>query len=227
MSPGAPTRRVAALGVLGSLIGGGLLARAAAPLTQPLPNGASDDQLRFLDEAARWNLPVLGRADAPLSLVLFFDYHCPFCRQLEPELPPLVAANPDLRVMFAEYPVLLPDSAIASRMALAAAAQGRYLPAHNWLFRVQGRYSARMVPDLAAAIGADPGRLAMAMGSPTIARAIRRNLDAGQWLGIDGTPAMLSALGEIEGAVPAPVLQRFVAAMRRAAAAGVTPRRPA
>ena len=227
MSAPAPTRRVVALGMLGSVIGGGLLARAAAPLTQPLPNGASDDQLRFLEEAARWNLPVLGRADAPLTLVLFFDYHCPFCRQLEPELPPLVAANPDLRVLFAEYPVLRPDSAIASRMALAAAAQGRYLPAHDWLFRVQGRYSARMVPELAAAIGADPGRLAMAMESPTIATAIRRNLDAGQWLGIDGTPAMLSALGEIEGAVPAPVLQRFVAAMRRAAAAGVTLGRPA
>lgn len=223
MSAAAPTRRVVALGVLGSVIGGGLLARAAAPPTQPLPNGASADQRRFLEQAARWNLPVLGRADAPLTLVLFFDYHCPFCRQLEPELPPLVAANPDLRVLFAEYPVLRPDSAIASRMALAAAAQGRYLPAHDWLFRVQGRYSARMVPALAAAIGADPSRLALAMDSPAITAQLRRNLDAGQRLGLDGTPVILSALGEIDGAVPGPVLQRFVAAMRRTGA----PARPA
>ena len=223
MSVGAPTRRVVALGVLGSVIGGGLLARAAAPLTQRLPDSATDEQRRFLAEIPRWNLPVLGRADAPLTLVVFFDYHCPFCRELEPELPPLVAANPDLRVLFAEYPVLRPDSAIASRMALAAAAQDRYLAAHYWLFRQTGRYSARMVPELAKAIGADPGRLALAMDSPAIDTALRRNLDAGQWMGIDGTPAMVSALGEIEGAVPAPVLQAFVANLRRAAA----PARPA
>jgi protein-disulfide isomerase len=206
-------RRTFALAVAGAVAGGGVLARAL-PTPRLMPVAASPAEARFLAAVPGWGLPGLGATAAPLHMVNFFDYHCPYCRAMDPYLPALVSANPDLRLMFADYPILAPDSALAAQLALAAARQGRYWAAHQWLMGQGGTYSLQMAAPLAAAIGADPQRLAKDATAPDVIGLLHRSLRAGAALGIDGTPALVSATGLIEGFQGPAALQTLVGRLR-------------
>ena len=208
-------RRGFLLAAAGAMGAGGLLSQAL-PAPRVVPVVASPADARFLAAVPGWGMPRLGAGTAPLMLVTFFDYHCPYCRAMDPYLPALVGANPDLRVLFAEYPILRPDSVIAARLALAAARQGRYWAAHTWLMRVDGTYSGQTALALAAAIGADAERLARDVNSPEVTTLLGRTLAAGPRLGIDGTPALVSARGMLEGFQSPSALQALVGALRGA-----------
>lgn len=217
-------RRGFLLAAGGAMGAGGLLARAL-PAPRMMPVVASPAEQRFLAAVPDWGLPRLGAATAPLILVTFFDYHCPYCRAMDPYLPALVEANPDLRLLFAEYPILQPDSVIAARLALAAARQGRYWAAHTWLMRVDGAYTGQTALALAAAIGVDPERLARDVNAPEVTALLERGLAAGPSLGIDGTPALVSARGLVEGFQSPAALQALVGSLR--GSSGIARLRPA
>ena len=71
-----------------------------------------------------------------VTLVEFSDYACTYCRQSVADVDALIAANPDLKVVMREYPILSPESVDAARMALAAAQQGKYAAFHDAMFRL-------------------------------------------------------------------------------------------
>ncbi len=219
-------RRDFALAVAGAVAGGGVLARAL-PAPRVMPVAASPAEARFLAAVPGWGLPGLGAAAASLRVVNFFDYHCPYCRAMDPYLPALATANPDLRLIFADYPILAPDSAVAAQLALAAARQGHYWAAHQWLMRQEGTYSLQMVAPLVAAIGADPQRLATDATAPEVTALVHRSLRAGAELGIDGTPALVSARGLIEGFQGPAALQALVGRLRGDGTPRVVPLQPA
>ncbi len=206
-------RRGFVMTAAGAVVGGGLLAHGL-PAPRVMPVAASAAEAQFLAAAPGWGLPQLGAPTAPLILVDFFDYHCPYCRAMDPYLPALIKANPDVRLLFAEYPILRPDFAVAARLALAAARQGRYWDAHVWLMRVDGTYTAQTALELATAIGADPERLARDMTAPDVTALLNRGLGAGARLGIDGTPALISARGLIEGFQSPAALQALIGRLR-------------
>ncbi len=79
---------------------------------------------------------VLGNPAGTVTLVEFSDYACTYCRQSLPEVDALIAANPDLKVVIREYPILMPESIDAARMALAAAQQGKYRRFHDAMYRL-------------------------------------------------------------------------------------------
>src|SRR5690606_3329499 len=79
---------------------------------------------------------VLGNPRGSVTLVEFSDYACTYCRQSANDVAALVAADPSLRVVIREYPILAPESVDAARMALAAAQQGRYASFHDAMFRL-------------------------------------------------------------------------------------------
>src|SRR5918993_317899 len=79
---------------------------------------------------------VLGNPDGKVTLVEFTDYACTYCRQSVADVTALIRANPDLKVVIREYPILAPESVDAARMALAAAQQGRYAVFHDAMFRL-------------------------------------------------------------------------------------------
>ncbi len=77
---------------------------------------------------------VLGNPDGKVTLVEFTDFACTFCRQSVADVEALIAANPDLKVVIRELPILSPHSVAAARMALAAADQGKYRAFHNAMY---------------------------------------------------------------------------------------------
>jgi protein-disulfide isomerase len=84
------------------------------------------------------NAPVLGNVDGDVTIVEFFDYNCPYCKRVKPEIQALMAADPDIRLVYREWPILGEGSVFAARAALAARNQGKYEEFHWAMMGLQG-----------------------------------------------------------------------------------------
>ena len=74
-----------------------------------------------------------------MTVVEFFDYRCPYCKVVAPDIEKVMAADSKLRVVYKEFPILGPASTTATKAALAAVAQGKYLPLHDKLIAYKGQ----------------------------------------------------------------------------------------
>lgn len=161
---------------------------------------------------------VLGNPDGAVTLVAFSDYACGFCRRSMDDVTALIAANPDLKVVMREYPILAPASADAARMALAAAEQGRYAAFHDAMFRL-GPPSEASIAAAASAAGLDMARAQAAIGDGAIDRALQANAAMAAQLGINGTPAWIAGDQLLSGAVGQQALAGAIDATRSGAGA--------
>lgn len=152
---------------------------------------------------------VLGNPGGKVTLVEFTDYACTYCRQSVKALDALIAKNPDLRVVVRELPIIAPESAPAARMALAAAAQGKYPAYHKAMFEGP-RPSDASIAAAAGAAGLDLAA-ARAFGARNdVEEELKRNLEMARQLGINGTPAWVLGGRLIHGAVPEADLQAAI-----------------
>jgi protein-disulfide isomerase len=134
----------------------------------------------------------LGDPQGDVTLVEFFDYRCPFCKADAPVVDRLIAADPHLRVVLRELPVLGPESEYVAHLALAAGKQGRYHEFYNAVFAHMPAHAERKAVDQALqAAGFDPRKLAALSQAPEIEATIRQDLDLAKAIGIDGTPTWL------------------------------------
>lgn len=85
--------------------------------------------------------PVGGNAQGNVTMTEFFDYNCPYCRQVAPIMAQASADDPQLRIVYKEFPILGPDSVFAAKAALAADKQGKYAAFHKAPFRTEMRVS--------------------------------------------------------------------------------------
>jgi protein-disulfide isomerase len=159
--------------------------------------------------------PVVGNPKGDVTLVEFFDYRCPYCKQVAPSLAALVEEDKRLRVVMKEFPILGKESVIAARAALAAELQGKYAPFHHALLAVKGPLAVAVVYQTAAGAGLDVERLKSDMARPEIEAQLRANYDLAQTLGIRGTPAFVVGGELIPGAVDLATLRRKIAAARK------------
>ncbi len=160
--------------------------------------------------------PVGGDPAGDVTVVEFFDYNCPYCRQVAPTMAELERADPDLRLVYKEFPILGEGSEFAARAALAARKQGRYVPFHRALMAADERLERDTVLEIARAVGLDVARLEADMADPAIAAAIARNRALAGALGIDGTPAFVVGETIIPGAADLGTLQGAVTRAREA-----------
>ncbi|MDO6413619.1 DsbA family protein [Sphingomonas sp. BIUV-7] len=155
-----------------------------------------------------------GSQSPKITLVMFSDYSCGYCRASVGDVARLLAENPDLKVVWREIPVLGPDSVSAARVALAAAKQGRYLPLHKGLFAA-GRPDAATIAKVAAAAGLDAGQLARAGKSEDVTAEIASNMALAGRLGVSGTPAFVIGGEFFSGAVGYEALAKAVVDARK------------
>lgn len=152
-----------------------------------------------------------GNPQGDVTLVEYYDYNCGYCRASLPVIRQLIAADPKLRVVFRELPVLAPSSRDAARMSLLAAAQGKFGHFHDALY-AGGRVTDASIAAAAQTAGVDTTRLAAL--SPRLDAEIARNMDVAARLGITGTPSWVVGDRVLSGALPQEELQRAIAAAR-------------
>lgn len=134
---------------------------------------------------------VAGNPQGDVSVVAFFDYNCPYCRKDIPALAKLMAADPNLRLVLKELPVLGPDSEAAARVVLAAKRQGNYLALYRRLIGAQGRVTQVRALAVAEEMGLDTTRLEDDMNDPEITATLLANTRLADALGVRGVPFYL------------------------------------
>lgn len=159
------------------------------------------------------NAPVLGNPDGDVTLVEFYDYNCGFCRRAMPTLEALIAADPDLRVVMREFPILSEESVAAARVSLAAMGQDGWEAFHVDLMDGP-RADAAAAMTAAEAAGMDMDAIETALASGEVDAHIAQSRAMADALGIGGTPAFVIGDRIIPGAVPLEELQAAVEAAR-------------
>jgi len=143
---------------------------------------------------------VLGNPQGSVTLVEFSDYACTYCRSSLADVEALIAANPDLRVVIREYPILAPESLDAARMALAAAQQGRYAAFHDAMYRL-GPPSAQSIEAAAREAGVDLVKANAEIARGAFDPHLQSNAGMARVLGISGTPGWVVGNRMLNGAV--------------------------
>ncbi len=159
--------------------------------------------------------PVAGDPHGTATIVEFFDYRCPYCKQVQPALAALLKQDPKLRLVYKEFPILGPVSETAAHAALAARQQGKYDAFHAAMMAARGNITDDTVYQVAASVGLDVGRLERDMASPEVAQQLKANLALADELDIHGTPAFIVGDHVVPGAVDLAALKTMVADSRK------------
>ena len=154
--------------------------------------------------------PVRGNPNGDVTLIEFFDYRCPYCRQVEPWLQTLIQNNPDLRVVEKELPILGPASVYEARIALAAYKQGKHKQFHDAIMSQKPNVDEAAILKLAEQAGLDMDRMKVDMNSPEVDAEIKRTLEIAKALKLSGTPAFVVGSELVPGATDLETLQSLV-----------------
>lgn len=136
------------------------------------------------------NSPVAGNANGTVTLVEFFDYQCPHCKEMASIISGLVNQDKNLKIVFKEFPIF-PGSMYAAQAALAAQLQGKYWPFHNALMAANNPLQKNDVLAAASKVGLDVTQLEKDMSSATIQNELQQNEQLAEKLGLAGTPAFI------------------------------------
>src|SRR3954452_389217 len=104
-------------------------------------------------------IPAAGNVDGDISIVEWFDYNCPYCRKIDPELRQVIQDDGKVRLVLKDWPILGPVSKVAARMALAAKYQDKFIQAHDAMIGVASRLTEPRIGELLAGAGIDMDRL--------------------------------------------------------------------
>ena len=159
--------------------------------------------------------PFAGNPNGDVSLVEFFDYRCPYCKQVEPSLEALLGEDRQLRLVYKEFPVLGAESVTAAKAALAARKQGKYDAFHRALMALKGQINDTTVFKTAESAGLDVDRLKRDMAAPEISRALKANTELADALDIRGTPGFVVGNEIVPGAIDLASLKQLIAAARK------------
>ena len=168
------------------------------------------------------NSPVVGNPAGDVTLVEFFDYNCGYCKRMLPALVDLIETDPNLRVIFKEWPVLTDGSSEAARIAMGVlkVAPEKYLDFHVALMSqpggsdgIGGERALKVVED----IGIDRAAVEAASKEPEVDEHIAENYKSAEDLGLRGTPSCVIGDEVIPGAVSFEALREKIDTAREAA----------
>lgn len=144
---------------------------------------------------------VLGAEDAPVTLIEYGDYQCPYCAQLEPVLAQLRAKyGKSLRFIYRQFPLISihDKAALTSQAAEAAANQGKFWEMHAFLYKQQGTWASLSVDafkdwiiEQAASLDLDVNRFEKELESQDVVARVQDAYAAAANIGIDGTPTLV------------------------------------
>ena len=137
------------------------------------------------------NSPASGPADAPITIIEFADFECPFCAMEYPVLEKAKEERPGkIRLVYKVKLIGHPHGEIAARAALAAGNQGKFWEMHHKIFDNQKALEQRDLEKYARELGLDVGKLSTDMKSPAVTEQIEKDKKLSEALGIDHTPTI-------------------------------------
>jgi protein-disulfide isomerase len=154
--------------------------------------------------------PVAGNPIGDVTLVEFFDYHCPYCKAVAEPLAQLLQEDKGVRLVLKEFPILGDDSKLASKAALAAVAQGKYWEFHQALLDHRGAFDMDTLKAIAAKVGIDTKKLVADMSDAKTEPLIDNNHKLADALDIGATPTFVIGDQVVEGAVPLDQLKALI-----------------
>ncbi len=161
------------------------------------------------------NAPVLGNPEGDVTVVEFFDYNCPYCRRVKPEVRALIEDDPDIRLVYREWPILGDGSVFAAKAALAARKQDKYEEFHWAMMGLEGRAEEASVLRVAEEIGLDIAQLRKDMEAPEVEEHIATSMQLTQALGFNGTPSFVIGDALVPGFVEKAQLADLVEEARK------------
>src|SRR5882757_10035581 len=134
--------------------------------------------------------PVMGPANARITLVEFSDFQCPYCYKAAEKISAVLKAYPnDVKLIFKQYPLdSHPQAAISAQAALAANQQGKFWQLHDIMFANRNGLSRKAIMGWAEGIGLDMKRFTADLDSDAIKKTVARDTADGDKAGVDGTP---------------------------------------
>lgn len=170
-----------------------VLASPAAATKVPLPksNASIAETRRYFTTDP--DAPTLGPANADVTVVIYTDYQCPYCRKGAPALLELAKRDPKVRILFRDWPIFGKESINAARFAVASKYQGKYVPFHMALMKEPRPLTDARIRAAAAKAGVNWERLNadLKKNQDDIIDLIMRNNEQGEMLGFSGTPGYL------------------------------------
>jgi protein-disulfide isomerase len=156
--------------------------------------------------------PSRGPSSAPVEIVEFSDFQCPFCLRAHPTVDQVLKAYSDrVRFVYRHYPLPgHPNARPAAEAAECAAEQGKFWPYHDKLFATQSRLSDADLKQDAAELGMDASKFNACVDSHKYAAKVDADLRAGQDAGVDGTPAFFINGRLVSGAQPYDVFKKVI-----------------
>lgn len=136
---------------------------------------------------------LLGNPNGNVTLVEIFDYQCPYCRKMTPVIEQLVKNNPNVRVVYKEILLFGPTSEPATRAALAAQLQGKYLQMHDALMKAPEPLDQQQIMQIAKSLKLDTRKLAADMNSSAVSQQIQENSQLSDQLNITAAPVFIIA----------------------------------
>ena len=167
------------------------------------------------------DIPVAGNASGDISIVEYFDYQCPYCRKVEPELRQVVHDDGKVRLIWKDWPILGPMSVTASRMALASRYQDKFIQAHEALISINSKLTEAKIRDALSGAGVDMDRLDRDLTGQAsgIDATLAHNNDQAGAFEFRGTPAFIVGKFRIPGVITMAQFGQAISDARKAAAA--------
>jgi protein-disulfide isomerase len=204
--------------VMAIILAGFLAVATGAPSGVAFGEGANDILGR--DAVLRDpEIPALGNPQGDLTVVEYFDYQCPYCKKIAPEIAQLIREDGKIRLVLKDWPIFGAVSKSAAQLALAAKYQNKYQEAHDALIGATEKLSETNIPELLTKAGVDVEKAKQDLQAhqKTIDDLLFRNDDQADAFGFEGTPSFIVGFFRVPGAVEMNVFKQIIADARAAA----------
>ena len=158
--------------------------------------------------------PVLGNPEADITIVEFFDYRCGYCKNVFANMVKVLEESSNVRFVLKEFPILGPESLIASRASLAVwrTHKDKYQAFHAALLKSRAGIPKAKIYDIATKLGIDTKQLKKDIIDPNIDRILNKNRRLAEDLNINGTPVFVVGNKIIPGALSLDAIRKIISA---------------
>ena len=182
--------------------------------------GQQSDEILSRDNVLRDpEIPVLGNPKGDLTVVEYFDYQCPYCKKMAPELAQLAREDGNLRLVLKDWPIFGEISKSAAKLVLAAKYQSKYAEAHDALIGADRKLTEANISEVLAKAGVDVAVATTDLQThqKLIDDLLARNGAQAEAFDFPGTPGFIVGTFRVPGVVEMKVFKQIVADARAAA----------